>query len=219
MRGHNTFSEELNKLRKTILAMASRVERDLDKALAVLHGEDAELAREVKADDAVINSLQLKIEDDAASLLAAYGPVARDLRELVTVFKLTANLERMGDYAVHLAKAALKLRSEPSFRFSKRMEKMAQTGSLMLRLTIEAYLEQNAAHAREAAQLDSEIDAEHKALTEEAIGLIKEHPELAKKALRLLQASGFLERFGDHITNMCESVIYMVESSHEELNG
>jgi phosphate transport system protein len=211
------FLEELNRIRHDILAMASRVEEDLGNAWEALRNNDRELAREVKAGDAVVNAMQLKIEDQAAILIATQQPVARDLRELVTIFKLTGNLERAGDHTVHLAKAALKLSGEPSFRALEHLENMVQTGRAMLRASISAYLSQDTAAARETAALDDRIDEEHHALTKEILGLMREHPELIKEAVRLLNTSGFLERLGDHITNICERIIYMVENKHEEL--
>jgi phosphate transport system protein len=213
------FLEELNRLRHDILAMAVRVEEDLGKALAALRDNDRELAEEVKASDAAVNALQIKIEDEAAILIATQQPVARDLRELVTIFKISGNLERAGDHAVHLAKAAIKLSPAAPFRAAEHLERMAETGREMIRAAAAAYLSQDAEAARKAAALDDRIDGEHKQLTEEVLRLMKEHPELVKKAVRLINASGFLERLGDHVTNICEGIIYMVEGRREELNG
>ena len=212
------FLEELNRLRHDILAMATRVEEDLGKALCALRNNDASLAQEVKAGDAVVNAMQLKIEDEAAIVIATQQPVARDLRELVTIFKLTGNLERIGDHAVHLAKAALKLAGDAPFRSMEHLERMAETGQEMIRAAVSAYLAQDAESARKAAAMDDRIDEEHKALTEEVLSLMKEQPSLVKKAMRLLNTSGQLERLGDHITNICEAILYMTEGRHEELN-
>ena len=212
------FLEELNRLRHEILSMASRVEEELGKAITALRNNDADLAKEVIADDAVVNAMQIKIEDEAAIVIATQQPVARDLRELVTIFKLTGNLERIGDHAVHLAKTAVKLSGEPPFRSFPRLEKMAKTGQEMIRNAISAYLNQDVEGARKAAALDDRIDSEHKALIEEVLSLMKENPEYISKASRLLNTSGHLERLGDHVTNICESIIYMAEGRHEELN-
>ncbi|MDR3139159.1 MAG: phosphate signaling complex protein PhoU [Treponema sp.] len=212
------FSEELDRLRYDILTMASRVEEDLGKALAALRNNDKILAKEVRKGDDLINAMQLKIEEDAAALIATQQPVAGDMRELVTVFKITANLERAGDHAVHLAKTAAKLAGNAPFRQEEHLELMAKTGQAMIRAAVSAYLAKDAGAARKAAAMDDTIDAEHRALTEETLRLMKEHPELIKKAVRLLNTSGYLERLGDHITNICEAVVYMVESKHEELN-
>ena len=126
------FTEELTRLNRDVLTMGARVEEDLRKALQALRAGDLALAKEVKADDELVNALQLKIEDQAAVLIATQAPVARDLRELVTVFKVTDNLERAGDYAVHLAKTVIKLAGEPPFRQIGHLEKMAEIGSQMI---------------------------------------------------------------------------------------
>jgi phosphate transport system protein len=88
----------------------------------------------------------------------------------------------------------------------------------MLKAAFSAYLTRNAAAARTAARMDDTIDEEHKALTDELLALMKKKPELVKDAARLLRLSGYMERLGDHITNICEGVIFMTEGSHEELN-
>ncbi|MCL1928308.1 MAG: phosphate signaling complex protein PhoU [Treponema sp.] len=212
------FLDELNRLRHDVLTMATRVEEDLGKTLTALRNNDVELAKEVVADDAIINAMQLKIEDETAIVIATQQPVARDLREMVTIFKLTSNLERIDDHVVHLAKTVINLSGEPPFRSVEHMEKMSEIGREMIRDSISAYLNQDADGARKTALLDDKIDEEHKALTEEILSLMKEHPEYIQKAARVLKTSGHLERLGDHITNICESIIYMTEGKHEELN-
>ena len=214
------FSEELKRLRQDILAMATKVEENLGKALIALRTNDKELAKEVRADDAEVDALQKQIEDDAAIIIATQQPVARDLRELVTIFKLTSSIERVGDHAVHLARAARKLSKsgDSPFKEQKYLEKMAETGQEMLRAAISAFLNQDTAAAREAAAMDHLIDAEHKALTEDVLKMIKKQQGQAKGVYQLLQTSNQLERLGDHITNICEAIIYMIEGKREELN-
>jgi len=220
MSTRNFFSEELSRLRQDILAMATRVEENLGKALTALRTRDPDLAKEVRADDAEVDALQIKIEDDAAIIIATQQPVARDLREIVTIFKLTSNIERIGDHAVHLARAARKLTKSKDSPFSaqEHLEKMAATGQVMIRAAISAFMAQDPKAAREAAALDIQINAEHKVLTENILKLMKKNPDLVKSALQILNTSNQLERLGDHITNICEAVIYMIEGIHEELN-
>jgi len=218
MQTRGLLSEEMNKIRRELTLMAANVEEDLGKAIAMLHSDGDELANEVKESGKKVDTLQLKIEDMALVLIATQQPVARDLRELITVFKITANLERIGDFVLHLAKAAKKLSQRPPFRSMERIELMAGTGQEMLKAAFAAYLAQDAGAARKASGLDDKIDGEHKALTEEVLKLMKKKPELVKAAARLLRLSGYMERLGDHITNICEGIIYMVEGRHEELN-
>jgi len=219
MATRNIFSEELSRLRQDILAMATRVEENLGKALTALRTRNEELAKEVRADDSEVDALQIRIEDDAAIVIATQQPVARDLREMVTIFKLTSNIERIGDHAVHLARAAKKLaKSGESLAAQKRLEVMAVTGQDMIRAAISAFMAQDAKAAREAAAMDHKIDDEHKALTEEILKLMKKNPDMVKDALQIIHTSNQLERLGDHITNICEAIIYMIEGKHEELN-
>ena len=212
------LSEEMNQLRREIAIMAARVEEDLGKALSVLRSGGEELAEEIKESGRIVDNLQLKIEDMAMVLIATQQPVASDLRELITVFKITANLERIGDYGIHLVKAGLRLSKMPTFRSVERIERMVETAILMLKEAVSAYLSQDPDAARKAASLDDKIDQEHKALTDEVLSFIKEQPQSVKAAARLLRLSGSMERLGDHITNICEGIIYMIEGSHEELN-
>jgi phosphate transport system protein len=212
------FVEELTRLNHDVLAMGTRVEESLRKAIEALKNQDVDLAKEVKAADELINALQLKIEDQAAVLIATQQPVARDLRELVTVFKVTDNLERAGDHAVHLAKAAIKLAGEPPFRQTDRLCRMADIECGMVRGAVDAYLNQDVEEARRVAAEDDKIDAEHKQLVHEVLELMQEKPDQIERASRLLTTSGFLERLGDHMTNICEAVVFMVEGHHVELN-
>jgi phosphate transport system protein len=218
MQSRTLLSEELNQLRRELALMAARVEEDIGKALTVLRSGNIELAEEVKENGKQVDAMQLKIEDIALVLIATQQPVARDLRELVTVFKITANLERIGDYGIHLAKTALRLTERPPFRSVARIESMVATAQEMLKEAFSAYLDQNSNSARIVAAFDDKIDSEHKALTEEMLALMKKQPQLIKAAARLLKLSGYMERLGDHITNICEGIIYMIEGRHEDLN-
>ena len=212
------FLEELSRLNYDVLAMGTRVEENLRKATEALKSQNVELAREVKASDEIINALQIKIEDQAAVLIATQQPVARDLRELVTVFKVTDNLERAGDHAVHLAKAAIKLAGEPPFRQIDRLCRMAELECGMIRGAVNAYLNQDAEEARRVAAIDDDVDAEHKQMVHDVIELMRERPDQVERVSRLLTTSGFLERLGDHMTNICEAVVFMTEGRHVELN-
>ncbi|MDR1803043.1 MAG: phosphate signaling complex protein PhoU [Treponema sp.] len=218
MKARGSLYEEINSIRRELSLMSARVAEDLGKALTILRSGDEELVKEVKESGKIVDGLQLKIEDMALVLIATQQPVASDLREMITVFKITASLERIGDFGIHLVKAAAKLSSRPAFRSMERIEHMVETGQEMLKSAFNAYLVKDVNLARQAATLDDKIDGEHKALTEEVLALMKSQPKLVKAAARLLKLSGYMERLGDHITNICEGVIYMIEGRHVELN-
>ncbi len=212
------FMEEMTRLHHDILAMGTRVEEDLRRALEALRTGNLDLVQEVKAGDEVINALQIKIEDQTAVLIATQQPVARDLRELVTVFKVTDNLERIGDHAVHLAKTARRLAQEPYGQSLERLERMAELGCTMVRDAVTAFLNKDAPLAVSTAKRDDEIDEDHKAFVKEVLQFLAEHPDRAAQATKLIATSSFLERLGDHVTNLCEAVVFMVEGRHVELN-
>jgi phosphate transport system protein len=212
------FEEELKRIHDEILAMGARVEEDIRKAMRAFVEQDKDLAGEVKADDAAVNSLQIKIEDQAAVLIATQQPVARDLRELVAVLRLVSDLERIGDYAVHLAKAAIKFAGGPSIKPFEDLVKMAEIGASMLGEAVSAFLKNDVTAARACAERDNEVDEIHKRVVKGTIALLEKDPGKAALATKLLATSGFLERLGDHVTDICESIVYMVEGSHAELN-
>jgi len=218
MQTRSLLEEELSKIRRELTLMTAQVEENLGKSITILKTGRNELADEVKEGSKIVDDFQLKIEDIALVFIATQQPVARDLRELITIFKITSCLERIDDYGKHLTKAAVKLSSRPAFRSMERIERMAETGQEMIKAAFTAYLMQDSDMARHAAYLDDRIDAEHKALTEEVLAFMKEKPSLVKAASRLLRLSGYMERLGDHITNICEGIIYMNEGKHEELN-
>jgi phosphate transport system protein len=213
------FNEEMGRLHHDILAMGTRVEEDVRKALEALRTGDLALVKEVRASDEVVNAMQIKIEDQAAKLIATQQPVARDLRELVTIFKMTDNLERIGDFAVHLAKAAKRLAADPYPRSLERLQNMATTGSAMINDVVAAFLNQDEMLARATAKRDDEIDAEHKAFISEVLEYLMEHPDKAQQATKLIGTANFIERLGDHVTNLCEAVVFMTSGSHVELNS
>jgi len=210
--------EELSRLHHDILSMGTRVGENLAKALEALRSGDAALADEARAGDGAVDAMQVTIEDRAAVLIATQQPVAGDLRELVAVFKLTEHLERIGDYASHLAKAAKRLAKEPYPRSLAPLESMAELEIAMIRDAVAAFLNRDSELARACALKDDEVDASHKAFLEEALDFVRENPEKAQQGMRLIRASAWLERLGDHVTNICEAVVFMVEGRHVELN-
>lgn len=212
------FNEELNRLHHDILAMGSRVEEDLRKALLALKTGDMELVVEVKASDEIVNAMQVKIEDQTAMLIATQQPVAKDLRQLVTIFKVTDNLERIGDHAVHLAKTAKRLSDDPYPRPLGRLENMASLDIAMVHDAVASFLNQDESLARDTASKDDQVDAEHKAFVQEVLAYLAKNPGKAQQATKLIATASYLERLGDHVTNLCEAVVFMTTGVHTELN-
>ena len=219
MTERSRLSEDLSKLGAMITLMAAKAEEALMKALHALKNQDMDLVREVKRGDAEIDRLQLEIEDLAAAVLATQQPVASDLRVLVAAFKVASDFERAADHAVHLAKATGKFSGEPRSRLIDRLARMAEIDGEMMKKTAEAFRLRSAEMAAETAAMDDIVDGEHKALMNEVLAMMRERPEEAERAAKLLTTSGHLERLGDHMTNACEDIVFMVNGSRVDLNA
>ncbi len=214
----SSFERELVKIDDLVASMARTAAEALSRALHSLLTQDLELAKSVKKGDRIIDGIQDSIEELVVEAIATQQPVAIDLRHLMSVMKLAADFERAGDYAVHLAKATKLFFAEPAWRQFDSLRSMAERGREMIEGTAQAYKAKDAGLARRVAALDDDIDHCHKALLRDTLALIQEHPELAERAAKIITVSGYLERLGDHMTNACEAIVFMVEGSRVELN-
>ncbi|MCX7027983.1 MAG: phosphate signaling complex protein PhoU [Spirochaetes bacterium] len=218
MTERSRLSEDLIKINETITLMAVKTEEALLKALHALKRQDMNLVREVKRGDAEIDDLQLQVEDLAAAALATQQPVASDLRVLVAAFKVAADFERAADHAVHMAKAVGRFSGEPRSHLIDRLVLEAETGVEMMKGTAEAFSARSVELAGRTAAMDDIIDREHKSLIIEVLTMMRERPEEAQRAAKLLTTSGHLERLGDHMTNACEDIVFMVDGTRVDLN-
>jgi phosphate transport system protein len=212
------FEEDLSSIHRDVLTMGARVEEDLRKAVTALRTGEKELAYFVKEDDAFVNSMQIRIEDSVVMAIATQQPVGKDLRELVAVLRISPILERIGDHAVHLAKTALKLKATDWPAQVEDLARMGETGALMIREAVAAFLERDVEKARACAIRDDEIDERYHRVVAESLAAMKSDTANVEAAARLVKTAASLERLGDHVTNLCELTIYLVEGVHEELN-
>jgi phosphate transport system protein len=212
------FEEDLSSIYRDLLTMGARVEEDLRKAVAALTTGEKELAYFVKQDDAFVNSMQIRIEDSVVMAIATQQPVGKDLRELVAVLRISPVLERIGDYAVHLAKTALKIKASDWPSQVEDLARMGEIGALMIRDSVAAFMERDVEKARECAMRDDEIDERYHRVVAESLAAMKSDTANVDSAARLIKTASSLERLGDHVTNLCELTIYLVEGVHEELN-
>lgn len=213
------FEAELVRVRREVLAMAARVEEDLAKAIESLKTRDAELAGKVMADDGAVNAMQARVQDMAAVLIATQQPVAGDMRELVADIRMADELERIGDYAVHLAKTAVRLKDAIWPRQFAILAEMGELGRGMIRDMSAAFERKDAKAAADCAARDERIDDLHHALMAMTMDGLKADPGKADEAVKLIRTSGFLERLGDHVTNACELVAYAASGERVEYNA
>lgn len=206
-------------MQQNILRMGARVDTALRKTLAALELQDFKLAAEVIREDSAIDALQAAIEDQCTRIISAAHPHPSDLRQLLVGIKISSSLERIGDHARHLARRA-RVVTDPLFvEALPLIRRMAQIDTEMLRDSLTAYVQRDAEAACAIAARDDDIDALNSQLYRLLIGIMQEHPETIEKGIELMMVNRFLERLGDHVTNICEWIVFATRNEHVELNA
>lgn len=212
-----SFQEELSHLRNDILQMGNLVENAIDITTVALVNQDLELAEKVVREDDSIDLLQLAIENRCLSLLALQQPMARDLRFIGTALKINTDLERMGDYARNISKIVIEIGTEPLVTSLVDLSRMAELTQQMLKENLTAFVQQDRDLALHAAMQDREVNRLYKDTFTELAGLITWDAGAVTQAVHLMFISRYLERIGDHATNMSEWIIYMITGERLEL--
>ncbi|MHB8523702.1 MAG: phosphate signaling complex protein PhoU [Limisphaerales bacterium] len=204
------FDQELAELKDRLLTMASHAESAVTRSVKALVERDDELARQVKADDDVIDRFEIELDELAISLLAK-APLASDLRLVAAAMKISHDLERVGDEATKMARRALDLNQEPPLKPRVDLPLLATRSLEMLRAALDAFVNGDTDRARDVIGRDQEVDALNKQIHRElADGMIGK-PDTIARSLNLMVISKSLERIADHATNIAEEVVYLYE--------
>ncbi len=214
-----SFDRQLDRVKDNVLRLGARVEQALERAGRSLVERNSDLADAVRWDDAEVNEIQRQINSDIATVIATQGPVARDIRELLALYHAAAELERMGDYAVNIAKLAQQLASEPETPMLRQIPRMEQICREQLRAAMRALVDVSESDAREVCLGDDELDRLYSSAYEDAVQLMTVAPERARQATHMLFAAHHLERLGDRVTNIGEDVVYLATGQIEDLNN
>ena len=201
-----------------MLVLAGMVESAIDRGIQALRNRDAELAREIIADDIKINRRRYETEERCLELIATQQPLAGDLRTIAAILYIIVDLERMGDHAEGIAKIALTLADEPPLKPYIDIPRMAQIATRMLMGSIEAFKHRDADRARAICNEDDEVDALYDQVYRELVTYMLQDPRTIERATHLTWVAHNLERIADRVTNICERVVYLVEGKIEELN-
>jgi phosphate transport system protein len=213
-----TFDRALDAVKDDVLRLGAQVEHALERAGRALVQRDTDLADQVRWDDSQVNELQRQINTEITTLIATQGPVARDVRELLALYHASAELERMGDYAVNIAKLAQQLASEPETPMFAQIPRMEEICRAQLRAAMRALVDISEEEARAVCERDDEIDHLYNSVYEDATTLMGIAPERARQATHMLFAAHHLERLGDRVTNIGEDVVYLATGRVEDLN-
>lgn len=214
----DAFHQELREIEESVIQMATLVENAIARATQALARRDTALAEEVIANDGTINELQRGIRNRCISVMARQAPVARDLRELVTVLLVISELERMGDHAVGIARQTMRVIGHESLPLVTDLLEIATLVRQQVRDVIQAFVDVNVQAAREICQRDDAIDHRYRVLFTGLLERMTRDSAAIQMATSLLFAAHDLERIGDRVTNICEDIVYMVTGEIEELN-
>ncbi len=205
------LANALGKLKKDILALVTLAEEQVSQALRAFTEQDKVAAQQSIDRDSLLDKMELELEEECLKVLALHQPVAHDLRFVVAALKLTNDLERIGDYGVHIAERAISLGDRNDIQNVLDLAEMGKKVLVILRQSIDALINQDVVKARKIWAAEQEIDAYHADNFRRIEMHVKANPERAGSLLQLLSVSRYLERISDLATNIADDVIYMVE--------
>jgi phosphate transport system protein len=212
------YHRDLTELKSLTKELADLVGAAIEKSVIALTDANVELAREVIKKDQDMDDLSLRIENLCMELLALQQPMARDLRRIIGILKIGIDLERIGDLAVDVARVTAQSQNKIQITKLEYIPRMAEISKKMLMESMEALLNNDADMARQVTKWDYEIDGLYVKARDKLLKIIIERPEVIKEGTSLLMVNRHLERTGDHICNICETIVYMVEAKREHLN-
>ncbi len=210
--GYRHFHDQLDALKQQLIDMSQHAEQLIELSVEALVQRDADKAQAVIKGDHVVDALEINVEQAAIALLALQQPLARDLRYIISAIKVSGDLERVGDHGVNIAESALRLaRMKSSITPSREIQEMAKRAREMLRDALDAYVRADGSLGRAVCRADDEVDTLHDSVFAILLAQMKESPAIVQEALELLLVSRNLERIADLATNIGEDAVYLAE--------
>ncbi len=213
------FQQGLDELKEKLLRMGGLAEQAIDRATEAYRTRDAKFCQMVLAGENAINDAEREIDELALDLLAMQQPMAIDLRFIMAVVKINADLERVGDQAVNIAQRVLDKISEPEIQLPVDIPRMASSVSTMVQRSLEAFLDGKAEVAESVLQMDNVVDRMKDEAFVVLVQKMQEDSRLTRPALNVLLIARNLERIADHATNIAEDVIFWVRGADVRHGG
>ncbi|MHA6323747.1 phosphate signaling complex protein PhoU [Roseivivax sp. CAU 1753] len=212
---HSAFDRDLEGIQAQIMKMGGLVEAAIRDAARSLETRDEELAAQVRAGDKTIDALEDSLNDEAARVIAIRSPAASDLRVVLSVMRMSANLERIGDLSKNMAKRTGVLSQlTPVEGTATSLRRMAREVERMLKDALDAYIQRDADLARDVIERDSDIDQMYNTLFRELLTHMLEDPRSITACMHLHFIAKNIERMGDHVTSIAEQVVFVVSGEH-----
>lgn len=213
-----SFDTGLKQLHNDLIKMSSIVEKQIHNSVEALVNQDVVAANKVIENDDLVDDLQKEIEDKCIKFIAKEQPLAIDLRNIFTASKIVTDLERMADHAVDIAKITKKLSNDNYIKKLVHIPEMAVIVQEMIKESIDAYIYNDVDKAYEICKRDDEVDKRYKEIFAELIVVMRDKHDDVEQASQLLFVCKYLERVADHVTNICEWIIYLVTGKFVDLN-
>jgi phosphate transport system protein len=213
------FHRRLREIQDDILAMGSMVSKALLRSVEALKTRDLEMAHLVAADDAQINNKRFQIEEKCIELIATQQPMASDLRIIIAILNITTEIERIGDYAVGIARIVIMIGDEPPLKPLIDIHRMAEQTVNMLNRSLDAFINRDAEAARKISLEDDLVDNLYDQVFRELITFMAQDPKTINRATHLMWTAHDLERAADRVTNICERVVFIVTGKMEEIGA
>ncbi len=207
------FHQSMDALKEKLLVMAGFSEQAIHRSIEAYRTRDASLVELVRRTESAVNRLEREIDAAALDLLATEQPMAVDLRFILSVIRINADLERVGDLAVNIALRAREMNAFANTDLPVDIPRMGTLAAAMVRKSLDAFIDGDAVLAEAVLLLDEEVDAINRAAFRSLSDLIKREPEMTPQALNAIMIARNLERVGDHATNIAEDVIFWVRGS------
>ncbi len=219
MEMRTTYHKKLREIQDDILVMGSMVGKAILRSIDALKNRDLELANQIITDDQKINNLRFSIEEKCVELIATQQPMAGDLRMIVAILNITTEIERIGDYAVGIARITIMIGDEPLLKPLIDIPRMAELTTDMLRRSLDAFVNRNAEVARKIIAEDDLIDNLYDQVFRELLIFMAEDPKTITRATRLMWTAHNLERAADRVTNICERIVFIITGKMEEIGA
>lgn len=209
--GTRHFHQELADLKSALLEMSGLAESQVQQSVSAMLSGDLAVAHEVVDRDGEVDELELQLDRAAHELLALHQPMAGDLRFITMAMKISNDLERVGDHAVNIARAVLRLADMPPFGRSAEVAEMARLSTEMLSEALDAFVRSDPEQARKVCKADDQVDHLYDSMFRIVLTHMMEDPRRIGPSMSLLMISKNLERIADLATNIAEDVVFMVE--------
>jgi phosphate transport system protein len=207
------FQQGLDELREKLLRMGGMAEQAVDRACQAYTERDLTRCRMVLENETLINIAEREIDELAFDLLALQQPMAIDLRFILAVTKINADLERVGDQAVNIAERIMDMVDLPPAELPVDIPRMATAAAAMVRRALEAFVEGKAELAQAVLEMDNVVDRMRDEAFIQLVRAMNENPQVTRQALDALLVARNLERVADHATNIAEDVIFWVRGA------